>query len=99
MANKKDSGLRLLVACACIAIIAGVGYYFIGEYRAYGQDEATASKQALDAALRQGCLDDLKAALQFDPAHPYTIANCLYMGALSEAEVSSREIELGTRLR
>lgn len=99
MAGKNDAGLRLLIAGACVAIIVGVGYYLVGEYRSQQQEKEAAQRQLVDKVLREGCLDDLDAIVSIDQSHPYIIANCLYTGALSEAEVKAREDVLGVKLR
>jgi hypothetical protein len=53
--------LRLLVAGAFAAIIVGVGYYVLGEHRSHQQGKEATLQQLVDNALRQGCLEDLKA--------------------------------------
>jgi hypothetical protein len=94
-----NARLRLLVAGAVAAIIVGVGCYVIGEHRSRQQGKEATLQQLADNALRQGCLDDLKATFSIPPSHPYEVANCLRMGYLSEAEVKSREGYLGIPLR
>ncbi|MER9171745.1 hypothetical protein NKI12_31425 [Mesorhizobium australicum] len=91
--------LRLLVVGAFATIVAGVGYYVLGQYRSHQQGKEATLQQLVDKALRQGCLDDLKATLSIPQSHPYEVANCLRMGYLSEAEVKSREDHLGIPLR
>jgi hypothetical protein len=92
-----NARLRLLGAFA--AVVVGVGYYVLGEYRTHQHGKEATLQQLVDKALRQGCLDDFNATLSIPPDHPYEVANCLRMGYLSEAEVKSREDYLGIPLR
>lgn len=78
MAEKSGAGLRALVAGACIAIIAGAGYYLIGEYRSSQRAKEAALQQQLDETMRQACLDDLSTSFSIDSSAPHKIANCLY---------------------
>ena len=94
-----NARLRLLVVGAFATIVAGVGYYVLGQHRSHQQGKEATLQQLVDKALRQGCLDDLNATLSIPPSHPYEVANCLRMGYLSEAEVKSREDYLGVPLR
>ncbi|MDG4890925.1 hypothetical protein [Mesorhizobium sp. WSM4887] len=99
MDGKNDAGLRVLVACACVAIIVAVGYYLIGEYRTHQGEHEAATQRALADVLRKGCLEDLASAgSTYDP-HPKAVANCLSMGALTDAEVQAREDLIGVKLR
>lgn len=99
MTNRNDAALRALIAAACVATIVGVGYSVIGEYRTSHQEQEVAQRPLVDKVLRDGCLEDLAAIVAIDQKHPYTIANCLYLNALREAEVKAREEVLGVRLR
>ncbi|RWQ14152.1 hypothetical protein [Mesorhizobium sp.] len=99
MPSKNDAGLRLLIAGECVAVIMGVGYYLIGEYRTQQREKEAAGQRLLSETLRQACLDDLNSARSINLSAPYKIANCLQWGHLSEAEVQSREDYLGVRLR
>ncbi|BAV50883.1 Uncharacterized protein MLTONO_5981 [Mesorhizobium loti] len=94
-----NARLRLLVAGAFAAIVVWVGFYVFGEHRSHQQGKEATLQQLVDKALRQGCLDDLNGTLSIPPNHPYEVANCLRMGYLSEAEVKSREDNLGIPLR
>ena len=100
MDSKNDAGLRALVACACVAVIVGVGYSLVNEYQRRQREQEAATQRELADVLRKGCLKDLAAAGSvFDDVHPFTAANCLYIGALTEAEVKAREDLLGVKLR
>ncbi|ADV14897.1 hypothetical protein Mesau_05925 [Mesorhizobium australicum WSM2073] len=100
--DKADSGLRLLIAGACIAVIVGVGYYLFGEYRNYQRQKDEAEQEQLQAVLREDCVDQLaklNKAFGISPTEKNRIANCLYMGSLTDAEVAERERVLDVPLR
>lgn len=97
-----NAGLRLLIASACIAIIGGVGYYLLSEYQASQEARAAETQRQLNATLRDGCLKQLAAlntTFSISPTERTRVANCLYMGSLTEAEVKEREEQLGVLLR
>ena len=100
--GKIDYVLRVLIAGACIAVIAGVGYYLLGEYRTHEREKAEALQARIDARLREDCVEEmakLNLAFGISPTEKTKIANCLSIGALSEAEVADRERVLGVSLR
>lgn len=82
-------GMRILVGAACIAIIAAVGYYFVGEYRQAKADAEVAEYQA----LRSQCLSALRDISI--SGNQTIVANCLFKGALTGDDVDRRKRELG----
>ncbi|QND57551.1 hypothetical protein [Mesorhizobium huakuii] len=100
--DKANSGLRFLIAGACIAVIVGVGYYLFSEYRNYQRQKDEAAQEQMHAALRRICIDELAKldkSFGISPSEKNQIANCLYMGSLTEAEVAERERVLDVQLR
>lgn len=100
--GKTDPALRILISGACIAVIAGTGYYLLGEYHSYQRTQEAQTQSALKAVFRESCLNELanlSNTFGVSPAQKNEIANCLYLGALSEAEVTIREQALGVYLR
>jgi hypothetical protein len=79
--------MRILIAAACVAIVAAVGYYFVQEYRSAKANEALASAREYKAR----CDETLKrvTSTSTTDADATYLANCLLNGAVTQAELDA----------
>lgn len=73
--------MKALVALACVAVIAFVGYYFWNEHR-QGQIEAAA---IADRRFQQDCREVV--ARGGDDTRPSFVTDCLVSGAVTQADL------------
>ena len=78
--------MKALVAAACIAVLAAVGYFFYGEYseavegaRVFDERSMRASCRAVLSDAEAGKTEGLEAKL----------TGCLLAGAVSQAEIDA----------
>jgi len=81
--------VKALIAAACVAVIAAVGYYFWGEWQG-----RQARLQQQEFAERRGkCLNALDSITMDE--NEVVVANCLAFGGLEEADLEATRRKLG----
>ncbi|PWJ73826.1 hypothetical protein C7441_1259 [Pseudaminobacter salicylatoxidans] len=71
--------MKALVAAACIAVLAFVGYYFLGEYSDYSARQASASAAA---AKMEDAREEIFKLAEADPHEPKVAASWCRLTAM-----------------
>ncbi|HEV7305208.1 hypothetical protein [Ensifer sp.] len=77
-----DGWLKALVAAACVVVIAGGGWFAIGEYRKSGEAEAAQK----ESTMRSGCRQSLSPE---NKDYSLLRETCLNRGYITQSEFNA----------
>jgi hypothetical protein len=75
--------LKVLIASACVAVIAVAGYFFVGEYQKW----VVRAEAAEFASFRSECLDRLANLSKGRAGDKEFLTNCIWQGGLADSDL------------